>query len=91
MGRLMADIGDIVVTAHSDDADDDDGMVPASGATASGATPSGATPSGATASGCRAAAGYYAVNAWHLSSPPLLPSLKLHSEVICTIMSDEPV
>ena len=37
MGRLMADIGDIVVTAHSDDADDDDGMVPASGATASGA------------------------------------------------------
>ena len=47
----MADIGDIVVTAHSDDADDDDGMVPASGATASGATPSGATPSGATASG----------------------------------------
>ena len=26
----MADIGDIVVTAHSDDADDDDGMVPAS-------------------------------------------------------------
>ena len=42
----MADIGDIVVTAHSDDADDDDGMVPASGATASGATPSGATASG---------------------------------------------
>ena len=36
----MADIGDIVVTAHSDDADDDNGMVPASGATASGATPS---------------------------------------------------
>ena len=47
----MADIGDIVVTAHSDDADDDDGMVPASGATASGATASGATTSGATASG----------------------------------------
>ena len=47
----MADIGDIVVTAHSDDSDDNDGMVPASGATASGATPSGATPSGATASG----------------------------------------
>ena len=46
----MADIGDIVVTAHSDDADDDDGMVPASGATASGATASGATASGATAS-----------------------------------------
>ena len=40
MGRLMADIGDIVVTAHTDDADDDDGMVPASGATASGATAS---------------------------------------------------
>ena len=42
----MADIGDIVVTAHSDDADDDDGMVPTSGATASGATTSGATASG---------------------------------------------
>jgi hypothetical protein len=29
MGRLMAGIGDIVVTAHTDDYDDDDGMVPA--------------------------------------------------------------
>eukprot|EP01047_Picozoa_sp_COSAG01_P084757 COSAG01_NODE_18324_length_1084_cov_2.125888_2_plen_45_part_00 len=40
----MADIGDIVVTAHSDDSDDNDGMVPASGATASGATPVAALP-----------------------------------------------
>ena len=31
MGRLMAGIGDIVVTAHTDDSDDDDGMVPAPG------------------------------------------------------------
>ena len=57
MGRLMADIGDIVVTAHSDDADDDDGMVPASSATASGATASGATTSGATPSGATASGG----------------------------------